>query len=62
MHDGPYVGNLEVVFGYMDDSRFGSQDRQTHLIHLEALFVALVANGFTSIWKSVFLPFQHWKF
>jgi hypothetical protein len=29
----------------MDDSQFGSPDRQTHLIHLEAFFSALAANG-----------------
>jgi hypothetical protein len=36
---------LEGVFGYMDDSREGSPDRQTHLHHLEAFFKALAANG-----------------
>jgi hypothetical protein len=33
------------VFAYMDDSRVGSPDRQTHLRHLEAFFTALAANG-----------------
>ncbi len=33
------------VFAYMDDSRVGSPDRQTHLHHLEAFFKALAANG-----------------
>ncbi len=32
---------LEGVFAYMDDSRVGSLDRQTHLRHLEAYFTAL---------------------
>jgi hypothetical protein len=30
---------------YMDDSRVGSPDRQTHHRHLEAFFKALAANG-----------------
>jgi hypothetical protein len=29
------TGSLECVFAYMDDSRVGSPDRQTHLRHLE---------------------------
>ncbi len=29
---------LEGVFAYMDDSRVGSPDRQTHLHHLEEFF------------------------
>jgi hypothetical protein len=37
---------LEGVFAYMDDSRAGSPDRQTHLRHLEPFFTALAANGF----------------
>jgi hypothetical protein len=36
---------LEGVFAYMDDSRVGSPDRQTHLHHLEAFFKALATNG-----------------
>jgi hypothetical protein len=36
---------LEGVFAYMDDSRVGSPDRQTHLHHLEAFFSALANNG-----------------
>ncbi len=36
---------LEGVFAYMDDSRVGIPDRQTHLRHLEAFFKALAANG-----------------
>jgi hypothetical protein len=36
---------LEGVFAYMDDSRAGSPDRQTHLHHLEAFFKTLAANG-----------------
>ncbi len=38
---------LEGVFAYMDDSRVGSPDMQTHLHHLEAFFKALAANGLT---------------
>jgi hypothetical protein len=44
MMDG-MVDNLEAVFAYMDNSRVGSPDRQTYLIHLEAIFPALAANG-----------------
>jgi hypothetical protein len=36
---------LEGVLAYMDDSRVGSPDRQTHLRHLEAFFTALATNG-----------------
>jgi hypothetical protein len=36
---------LEGMFAYMNDSRVGSPDRQTHLHHLEAFFTALAANG-----------------
>jgi hypothetical protein len=36
---------LEGVFAYMDDSRVGSPDRQTHLRHLEAFVNALATNG-----------------
>ncbi len=39
------TNGLEGVFAYMDDLRFGSPDRQTHLHHLEAFFKALAANG-----------------
>jgi hypothetical protein len=43
---------LEGVFAYMDDSRVGSPDRQTHLRHLEAFFTALAANGLAIIQKN----------
>ncbi len=36
---------FEGVFAYMDVSRVGSPDRQTHLQHLEAFFTALASNG-----------------
>jgi hypothetical protein len=36
--------SLEGMFAYMDDSRVGCPDRQTHL-HLEAFFNALAAIG-----------------
>jgi hypothetical protein len=36
---------LKGVFAYMNDSRVGSPDRQTHLHHLEAFFNALATNG-----------------
>jgi hypothetical protein len=39
------VDGLEGVFAFMDDSRVGSLDRQTHLLHLEAFFDALAAKG-----------------
>jgi hypothetical protein len=47
---------LEGVFAYMDDSRVGSPDRQTHLRHLEASsFTALAANGLAiTLGKCVF--------
>ncbi len=39
------TNGLEGVFAYMDDSRVGSPDRQTHPRHLEAFFTALATNG-----------------
>jgi cytoskeleton-associated protein 5 len=39
------LDGLEGTFPYMDDSRVGSLDRETHLRHLEAFFAALAANG-----------------
>jgi hypothetical protein len=36
---------LEGVYAYMDDSRVGSPDRQTHLCHLESFFTVLATNG-----------------
>jgi hypothetical protein len=36
---------LEGVFAYMDNSRVGSLDRQTHLHHLEAFFSAFATNS-----------------
>jgi hypothetical protein len=39
------VSNLEAVCAYMDNSWVGSPYRQTHLVHLEALFTALAVNG-----------------
>jgi hypothetical protein len=41
----PTIDGLEGVFAYMDYSLVGSPDRQTHLLHLEAFFNALAANG-----------------
>jgi hypothetical protein len=41
------IDGLVGVFAYMDDSRIGSLDRQTHLLHLEAFCNALAANGLT---------------
>jgi hypothetical protein len=38
-------GGLDGVFAYMDDTRVGSPDRQTHLHHLEAFFKALAINA-----------------
>jgi cleavage and polyadenylation specificity factor subunit 1 len=35
---------LEGVFAYMDNSRIGSPDRQTHLRHLVAFFTAIAIN------------------
>jgi hypothetical protein len=40
-----FGGKKEGVFAYIDDSRVGSLDRQTHLRHLEAFFIALVTSG-----------------
>jgi hypothetical protein len=39
------IDGLEGVFAYMDDSRVGSPDRQTNLLHSEAFFHALATNG-----------------
>jgi hypothetical protein len=39
------VSKLEAVFAYMDDSGVSSPTGQTHLVHSEALFAGLVANG-----------------
>jgi hypothetical protein len=36
--------DLEGLFAYMDDSRVGSPNRQTHLIHLKVFFAALATN------------------
>ncbi len=47
--------SLEGVFAYMDNSRVGFPDRQTHLLHLEAFFKALATNGLTiNLEKCVF--------
>jgi hypothetical protein len=40
-----FTDGLEGVFAYMYDSRVGSQDRQTHLRHLEAFFTAWATKG-----------------
>jgi hypothetical protein len=49
------VSRWETVVAYMDNSWVGSPDRQTHLVHLEALFAALAANGLaTNLEKCVF--------
>jgi hypothetical protein len=37
--------SLEGVFAHMDNSRLGSLDRQTHLLHLEAFSNALATDG-----------------
>jgi hypothetical protein len=37
--------DLEGTFPYMDDTRVGSPDRETHLHHFDKLFTALAANG-----------------
>jgi hypothetical protein len=37
--------NLEGTFPYMDDTRVGSPDRETHLHHLDKLFSVLAVNG-----------------
>jgi hypothetical protein len=54
------IDGLEGVFAYMDVSRVGSPNRQTHLLHLEALINALATNGLAL--KNVFLQFPLWKF
>ncbi len=56
------VDTLQAVFAYMDDSRVGSPDRQTQIIHLEAFFLPWLPMALPSIWKNVFLPFRLWKF
>jgi hypothetical protein len=37
--------DLEGTFPYMDDTRVGSPDRETHLHHLDKLFSDLAVNG-----------------
>jgi hypothetical protein len=37
--------DLEDTFPYMDDTRVGSPDRETHLHYLDKLFTALAVNG-----------------
>jgi hypothetical protein len=37
--------DLESTFPYMDDTRVGSLERETHLQHFDKLFSALAANG-----------------
>jgi hypothetical protein len=37
--------DLEGMFPYMDDTRVGSPDRETHLHHLDKLISTLVVNG-----------------
>jgi hypothetical protein len=53
---------LEGVFAYLDDSRVGSPDRQTHLRHQEAFFNALATNGLAFLqplpWKFLATQFQ----
>ncbi len=50
------VDDLEGVFAYMHDSRVGSPDRQTRLLHLEAFFNNLAANGLAiNLEKCVFV-------
>jgi hypothetical protein len=39
------IDSLEGVIAYMDDSRVGSPNRQTHLLHFEDFFNALATNG-----------------
>jgi hypothetical protein len=56
------IDGLQGSFAYIDNSCVGSPDRQTHLIHLEAFFAALAANGFSTILKNVFLQSQLWNF
>ncbi len=42
---GRVVSKLEVLFAYIENSPVGSPDSQSDLVHLEALFAALAANG-----------------
>ncbi len=51
------VDNLEAVFAYLDDSLVGSPDRQTDLIHLDAFFTALAANGLAINLEKFFFAF-----
>jgi hypothetical protein len=49
------------TFAYMDDSRVGSPDRQTHLRHLEVFFNALATNGLAiNLEKCVFAVPNSW--
>jgi hypothetical protein len=49
--------NLEGTFRYMDDTRVGSLDRETHLQHLDKLFSALAANGLVINLENAILQF-----
>jgi hypothetical protein len=53
---------LEGVFAYMDDSRVGSLDRQTHLRHLETFFTALTTSGLAINLEKCVLQPPLWKF
>jgi hypothetical protein len=56
------TNGLESVFAYMDDSRVGSLNRQTHLCHLEAFSMPWPPMISPSISKNVFLQCPLWRF
>jgi hypothetical protein len=48
--------SLEGTLPYMDDLRFASPDRETHLQHLDKFFAALASNGLAiNLEKCVFV-------
>ncbi len=49
------IDSLEGVFAYMGNSRVGSLDRQTHLLHLEAFSIPWPPMVLPSTLKNVFL-------
>jgi hypothetical protein len=55
--DGP-----EGLFAYMDNSRVGSPNRQTHLIHLKAFFAALATNSLAINLKKCDFAAPLWNF
>ncbi len=56
------VDGLEGVLAYMDASRVGSPNRQTHLLHLEAFLMLWPPMVSPSTLRNAFLQSPPWKF